>query len=383
MKNREIHGYNDLSVCDTHIHILYPKTPDETLRILKALKGHYEYDSISIQTLTRCSGHRECDPSNTLKGLYVREMLNREFGSFAYVYGNVFHHMDGTDTADSYLDQVKKLYDLGVDGYKFLDGKPSVRKALGKPLCDPIYDKMYGFIEEMGMPMKIHLADPAMYWGPKETMSEMAIKRGWWCGDGTYPARDEFYEETYGIMKKFPKLRLCLAHLGYMTYDEAVAFLENWENTTFDLTPGALWCKNATDEPEKWKEFFTKYADRIYFGTDTYNNLEGEDNEAGYEKTSSRYNLVRSMLEFSADKKLLDANYGELTPLELSRELLEKIYYKNMRSSHGEPKPLNKAKFIECAEELKSEYANGVYKSMPDDEVADEISHLDAMIAKI
>ena len=101
MKNREIHGYNDLPACDTHIHILYPKTPDETLEILKALKGHFEYDSISIQTLTRCSGHRECDPSNTLKGLYVREMLNREFGSFAYVYGNVLHHMDGTDTADA------------------------------------------------------------------------------------------------------------------------------------------------------------------------------------------------------------------------------------------------------------------------------------------
>ena len=151
-----------------------------------------------------------------MKGLYAREILNYEVENSTYVYGNVFHYLDERDTAESYLEQAKLLYDLGVDGYKSLDGKPSVRRELGKPLCDSVYDKMYAFIEEKGMPIKLHLADPAQYWGPKETMSEMAIRRGWWCGDGTYPARNEFYLETYGIMKKFPKLKLCLAHLDLM-----------------------------------------------------------------------------------------------------------------------------------------------------------------------
>lgn len=385
MKNREIHNYNSLPASDTHIHILYPKSPDETADILRKYRNHFEYDSITIQTLTRCSaGHRETDPSNTLKGLYVREILNREVKNSTYVYGNVFHYLDERDTAESYLNQAKELYDLGVDGYKSLDGKPSLRKLLGKPLCDPVYDKMYGFIEETGMPLKIHLADPAKYWGPREEMTEMAIARGWWCGDGTYPARDEFYEETYGIMKKFPKLKLCLAHLGYMSYDEAVAFLETWENVSFDLTPGAAWCKLATENPEKWKEFFAKYADRVYFGTDTYNKLEGEDNADGYEKSSSRYNVVRTMLEKSSDEIIeYGGELGNFTPLMLPEDVLAKIYYKNQRALLGDPRALNRELFVKCAERLKEEYAAGVYSMMPEDEVRDEIAHLDSMIAKI
>ena len=384
MKNREIHGYNSLPVSDTHIHILYPKTPDETVKILQNFDAHFEYDSITMQCLTRCSGHRAADPSNNLKGLYVREMLNRAKPNFAYVYGNVYHHLDGTDTPESYLEQAKALYALGVDGYKFLDGKPSLRRTLGRPLCDPISDKMYAFIEEQGMPVKLHLADPAYFWGPKENLSEWAIKRGWWCGDGTYPTRDEFYEETYGILKKFPKLKLTLAHFGFMTYDEAVAFLENWENTAFDLTPGAEWCKEVTENYEKWKPFFTKYADRIYFGTDTYNEVSADDDEDAYENGSERYNVVRKMLENSPDAPFesggtLDA----FKPLGLPEHVLEKIYYKNVRRENGDPKPLNIPLFIECAEKLKEEYARGVYNILPENEVQEEISHLDDMIAKI
>ena len=384
MKNREIHGYNALSVSDTHIHIIYPKSPDETVDILRKYRNHFEYDSITIQTLSRCSGHRAADPSNTLKGLYVREILNREVENSTYVYGNVFHHLNEQDTADNYLRQVDELYELGVDGYKFLDGKPSIRKALGKPLCDSVYDKMYAYIEERGMPVKLHLADPANYWGPKESLPPVAIARGWWYGDGTYPARDEFYEETYGIMRKFPKLKLCLAHLGYMTCEEAAAFLENWENTSFDLTPGAMWCYKATKEPEKWKEFFEKYANRLYFGTDTYNNIEGEDNERGYELSSSRYNIVRTMLECSPDNVIkYNAHLGDFVPLSMSEDILEKIYYKNQRALHGNPRPLNRELFIKCAERLKREYASHVYNFMPANERADEIAHIDLMLSKI
>lgn len=384
MKNREIHGYNSLPVSDTHIHILYPKSPDETVDILRKYRNHFEYDSITIQTLTRCPGHRDVDPSNTLKGLYVREVLNREVENSTYVYGNVFHSLDERDTQENYLRQAKELYDLGVDGYKFLDGKPLFRKILGKPLCDPVYDKMYAFIEERGMPVKWHLADPARYWGSKESVPQMAIDRGWWCGDGTYPARNEFYEETYELMRKFPRLKLCLAHLGYMTYEEAVAFLENWENTSFDLTPGAAWCYNATRDPQKWKEFFTKYADRIFFGTDTYNNIEGEDNEQGYEKSSSRYNVVRTMLESSPENIIeYNADLGNFVPLSLPVDVLERIYYKNQRELLGNSRPLNKDLFIKCAEKLKSEYASEIYSFMPESERNDEIHHIDLMLSKI
>ena len=185
-------------------------------------------------------------------------------------------------------------------------------------------------------------------------------------------------------MKKFPKLRLTLAHFGFMTYEEAVAFLENWENTAFDLTPGAEWCKVVTDDYEKWKPFFTKYADRIYFGTDTYNEVSSNDDEDAYEKGSERYNVVRKMLENSPDAPFESSGtLGAFKPLGLPGSVLEKIYYKNIRSSHGNPKPLNIPLFIECAEKLKEEYLRGVYNVLPENEVREEIAYLDDMMAKI
>ena len=384
MKNREIHAYKNIPVSDTHIHIVFPKHPDETVDILSHLADHFEHDSISIQTLTRCTGHRDCDPSNTMKGIYCKEKLNARRKNSAYVYGSVFHFLDERDTAEGYLRQVKEMYDMGIDGYKFLDGKPGIRKMIGKPLCDGVFDKMYAFIEEHGMPVKMHLADPEKFWGPRETMTETAIKRGWWCGDGTYPARDEFYEEVYGIMRKFPKLKLCLAHLGYMSYDEAVAFLETWENTSFDLTPGASWCANATAEPEKWKEFFTKYADRLYFGTDTYNKIDGEYCVENYEKASSRYNLVRQMLEYTPDRVIEYGNgLGDFSPLNLDDAVLRKIYYKNQRTLLGEPREVDKERFRECAERLKAEYSAGAYDFLPEGEPLEEIAHLEYMIENI
>ena len=382
MKNREIHGYNSIPVSDTHIHIVFPKSPEETVSILRKFNNHMEYDSITVQTLTRCTGHRDLDPSNSLKGLYVKSALNSELGDFAYTYGSIFHYLDGRDTAESYLRQAEELYALGVDGYKFLDGKPGIRKMLGKPLCDPIFDKMYAFIEEHGMPVKLHLADPAKFWGPKETMTETAIKRGWWCGDGSFPKREEFYEELFSIMKKFPRLKLCLAHLGYMTYDEAVAFLEDYPNTSFDLTPGASWCKNATEDPALWREFIIKYSDRIFFGTDTYNIIEGEDCEAGYERSCSRYNTVRGMLEFPPERTIhYGGDIGDLTPIELDTDTLERIYYKNVRALLGKPREVTPASFIKAAEEMKALYAQGAFAEMPPEECEDEIRHLDYMIS--
>lgn len=382
MTNRELHGYKNIPVSDTHIHIVFPKHPDATVDILRKFRDHFDYDSVTLQILTRCTGHRDCDPSNTMKGLYCKDILNSERKNSTYVYGSIFHFLDDRDTALGYLKQVKTMYEMGVDGYKFLDGKPAIRKMIGKPLSDTIFDKMYAFIEERGMPIKMHLADPAKYWGPKETMTPTAIARGWWCGEGTFPERDEFYEEVYAILRKFPKLKFCLAHLGYMSYDEAVAFLENFENTSFDLTPGASWCKNATEEAEKWKQFFAKYADRIYFGTDTYNKLEGEDNDRGYEASASRFNLVRKMLEGDSRDIIEYGNgLGDFVPLGLDDTILERIYYKNQRELLGEAREVRGDAYITRAKEMLDEYKRGEYSMLPSDEVADEIAHLEHMIS--
>ncbi len=64
-----------------------------------------------------------------------------------YAFSGIYHHYDERDTADGYLAQAKALWEMGFDGVKILDGKPKMRKYLGRRLCDPIFDPFYAFLE--------------------------------------------------------------------------------------------------------------------------------------------------------------------------------------------------------------------------------------------
>lgn len=358
MTNREMNNYKKFPISDTHFHFIYPKEIDTTVDILRGYRDYLELESITLCAMSR-SSFRLLDPVNNLKGLYCKSVLGKEKKNGIYVYGSPLHLYDERDTSEGYLQQVKELYEMGVDGYKIMDGKPTMRKKLGKPLCDPIFDEMYAFIEEKQMPVKMHLADPAKYWGDKSNISEYALAKGWYYGDGTYPTVEEFRSEVDGILTKFPKLKLCLAHFGYMTDDirDTVRFLEKWENTSFDLTPGASNYLNFTMHPEEWKSFFKKYAHRLYLGSDTFNKLS----ENG-EFDTGDFDIPRRMLEWPPERKV-ESVVGVLTPMNLPDEILKKIYDENRRELLKDARPLNVQAILKNARQ-QLELLQGDYYTM-------------------
>ncbi len=56
------------------------------------------------------------------------------------------------------------MWFMGFDGVKMMEGKPNRRKLLARRLDDPIFDGYYRFAEENGVPLTLHLADPAYFW---------------------------------------------------------------------------------------------------------------------------------------------------------------------------------------------------------------------------
>jgi len=339
MNHMQKYGFKDFKLCDTHIHLVFPETLESTEKAFREKREYFNYTRIALMALTAGSGHRSSDATNNLKALYLKDKFNSETKDSTFVYGNPIYFFDERDTADSLLEQAKTLYALGADGYKFLDGKPSLRKKLGRKLCDPIYDKMYAFAEEMGMPVKMHVADPPRYWGPKETMTDHALSRGWWCGDGTYPSFQELHDEVYGILKKFPKLKFCAAHCFYLGHDieQLTRFLEDWENTSFDLTPGQFNLVEFSKKPDEAKAFLKKYKSRIFFGTDTYNSpVQGNDLSKydAYDRPSiSRAFMVRRFFEKSPDEAF-DVSADRLVPLALDDETVSEIYFGSHQKLH-------------------------------------------------
>jgi len=65
-----------------------------------------------------------------------------------YAFGGLHHYWPGISQGRlDYEGQAKKLKAMGFDGMKMIEGKPTVRKALGKPLDSPVFDPYYAFLE--------------------------------------------------------------------------------------------------------------------------------------------------------------------------------------------------------------------------------------------
>ncbi len=257
----------------------------------------------------------------------------------AFIFGGLHYDLPGV--APNEIDpaeQARRLIDIGCDGIKMLEGKPGDRKRLGIPLDAPMYDEYYAFLQAEKVPVVFHVADPEEFWD-LDAMPAFAREHGWFY-DETFPTKEQLYAETEGVLKKFPQLNVILAHFFFMSADaeRAAAFLDRYPNANFDITPGSEMYFNFSKRPDVWRKLFTKYQDRILFGTDN------TDEEAGPAPgdLSSPAGRVETMRRFLETGESFEGFDGKLRGIGLDASALEKLYYKNFQRLAGDkPRPLN------------------------------------------
>ncbi len=319
--------FADIPIIDAHVHLTMAYSMQDSLKNFRATMEQRGYDRMVFMAYSESSDNHG-DPLNGLKALWYKLQIPN-----TYACGCLVHRHNEHDTAEGYRNQAECMWDMGFDGMKMLEGKPQQRKDLGHRLDDPIFDAYYGFLEESGMPLTLHLADPSYFWD-RDKIPEAAVKRGWFCGDGTYPTYEQFYEEMFGILTKFPKIKLTLAHFGFMSWhkDWAERFLGDYENTCLDLTPGGEMFAGFSADPAYWREFFLKNRRRIYFGTDTYNDFSSTDQPGN---SYGRMQLVRTFLETGTDFTWPTVP-GTLHPFALPEDVLWDIYRNNALRRFGD-----------------------------------------------
>ncbi|MEM3659311.1 MAG: amidohydrolase family protein [Thermoproteota archaeon] len=166
--------------------------------------------------------------------------------------------------------QVDRLLNIGFDGIKMVEGKPTYRKLLKIRFDEPFYEDYFARLEETGFPLLFHVADPEEFWDP-EKVPVWAKAQGWFY-DQTYPSKEQFYKEVDTVLEKHPGLKVVFAHFYFLSVDieAASSFLEKHKNACLDLTPGIEMYHNFSTKKEAWREFFVKYEDKILFGTDIF-----------------------------------------------------------------------------------------------------------------
>lgn len=259
----------------------------------------------------------------------------------------IFYAFGGLDYSSIFIgcsslplaEQVDRLMKIGFDGIKMVEGKPIYRKMLKIRFDDPFYEDYFERVEETGLPLLFHVADPEEFWD-HEKIPGWAKEQGWFY-DHTYPQKGQFYREVDKVLDKHPDLKVIFAHFYFLSADIGAAsnLLENHRNVHLDLTPGIEMYYNFSMKTEVWREFFIKYQDRILFGTDIF----------GGERIETALTKMRLVREF------LETDQG----LNLPQYVLEKIYYGNFcRIAGFKPRKLQIDLAIEECERLAKEEAS-------------------------
>lgn len=225
-------------------------------------------------------GKREFDQTDltdNVKVMYFKSVFAPYFYAYAGLEYKGLDIKNKSQVADDLLRQVKEFKKVGYDGMKMYEGHPNMRKLL-YALDDKIFDKYFDYCEEENFPIIMHLANPSYMWD-KNKVSDYWKARGCYF-DESYPKFEDFHNEIIKRLKKNPKLNFSLAHFGFLTYDKQKAeeFMA-FSNTKLDVCPGGENYFNILEDKEYWIPFINKYADRITYGTDSYNfEYDNEEN---------------------------------------------------------------------------------------------------------
>jgi len=335
-----------LDIVDSHIHLPFPSLGADLERAL---------NEMHIGTINLVSTPDPKEISHNPAVIAYKAAHPQT----AYISGGLDHfsvQAHPTEIPQAFADQVRAMHAAGFDGLKLLESKPIARKMINIPLDGPIYAPMWAAVEELGMPVVWHVADPEEFWD-RDRCPQWVLDSGWFYGDGSYPLKEELNSEVENVLTRHPHLKVILAHFFFLSADlnRAAAFLDAHPNACFDLTPGSEMYFNFSANLDAARTFFTRYQDRIIFGTDIGASVVGKPGTPlDRAETLGRTFVVRACLENAGKIEIPDGvkhwrrPNQEIQGLAFPDAILNKIYHDNFTHLYGEtPKPLNLPKAIE------------------------------------
>ena len=282
------------------------------------------------------SGHGRDVTSNIMCAVY--KLLNKEtFAEAGLLYGEYPLGEKALDGMD-FVTQLNELEEIGFDGIKMLEGKPTLHRDVGKNLLHPEYKKFFKEAEKRGTHITFHINDPKEFW-TTEGLD--------YYGNDSFASYEEIYRQAYEIFENYPNLTVTLAHFFFMSQnpEELARLFEKYPNMCVDITPGWEMYLSFYEKKEYFKEFFEKYSKRIILGTDAFFPRPTECNMWLVDR------VYRFLASPDVIKAVADRYEGGMC---ISDSAIEDITYKNFERRVGtEPKPINKEALLKYYQKYK------------------------------
>ncbi len=238
--------------------------------------------------------------------------------------------------AEKTIEHIKKSLKSGAAGIKIWK---NIGMILQYPdgsyimVDQPVFEPVFKFLEDNGIPVIAHLAEPKDCWLPFEEMTDP--------GDVSYyrnnpqyhmynhpdvPSYEKQIEARDNLLRKHPKLIFTGAHLASLEWstDEISRRLDEFPNLKVDLAARMyhLQYQSARDY-DKVRNFLIRYQDRIIYGTDSeVHDKVGVDPEAAC--NSLKRGWVNHWLYLATDSSV-----NNMKGLRLPSDIIDKIYYQN------------------------------------------------------
>ena len=300
-----------LKILDFHVHVTDNATGvEESIRYFSDYCSQRGFVGVCIHAAEYTSsrgGHPDCNE----KALAVSRAIPN-----SYAFAGLHHVRD-------FVEQTKEYMERGFRGIKLLEGKPSCYRHYGYGFDHPRFQAFFAYAEEQGIPLLIHNNDPLDNWDISK-VSESAFQKGWYY-DASMPSQEDFFrvlEED--VLAKHPKLRAAIAHFGFYSnnLERAESLMERFPNLIMDMTPALCIFDELSETPERTRAFLEKYQDRIIYGTDVSNRIEGSVRTLNEKK-------VAVMQAFYEGTEIVRVADRTIAGMGLSEEILEKLYYNN------------------------------------------------------
>jgi predicted TIM-barrel fold metal-dependent hydrolase len=236
------------------------------------------------------------------------------------------------------VELLEQLVARGYDGVKMMEGKPAWRQKFKTPAIDHDYFRpFWEKAADIDVPITMHMADPLDYWWKSHPNSYRDLE-----------PQEECFRQTEAVLQRHPNLRIAFAHFLFMgpQLDRLGDLFARFPQMRVDMAIGDEFLYYLSENPEKARDFFVAWADRVLYGTDIsdHNSLR---------LAHAKAEMLRRFLETDETfTSLRDEAYGnppepgsngrtELHGLALPVDVLEKVLARNFEAFAGAtPKPL-------------------------------------------
>ena len=267
-------------------------------------------------------------------------------GRFVLYVNDVYekHAIEDPEFGKKVARAIEDTVKLGAKGLKISKSLGLFWKdARGKIIAidDARLEPMWKTCARLRIPVSIHSGDPKAFWLPvdvkNERFDELKDHPSWAFGGGAFPARGEILRQLEHVVASHPDVTFVGVHFGNdpEDVDHVAAWLRKYPNYNVDIA--ARIPEIGRQDPVKLRALFVAFQDRILFGTDFMVFAEGYILGAGPVVHSEAQ--VKAF--FDTHYRFLETNAHQMdhpTPIQgrwkidaigLSRDVLEKIYFKN------------------------------------------------------